>query len=244
MKSTGKFSSGKFSSGKKTIFLFLCLSLLVLTLSSCSSKKGGRFGKAGGFAGGANGAFSDEDLALAERNYSDGNIPLAQDGSGYGGGNGAPFSDIKFSYDSSSIPPEYRDQLQRDSEILRQDPSLKLEIEGHCDSRGTNEYNLALGKSRAKSVAKYLVNLGVEPNQLSTITYGEEIPLAQGESESSFRENRRAHFAVFRQRASLGAEDTGGDNGYRSDPFEADLPGGNAQGQAPSNSEYRNNYPY
>ena len=77
-----------------------------------------------------------------------------------------------------------------------------MEIEGHCDSRGTNEYNLALGKSRAKTVARYLVNLGVQPDQLSTITYGEEIPLETGESESSFSVNRRAHFAIFRNQAS------------------------------------------
>lgn len=236
--------SSSLSSVQKTTIIFFCLLFISFTLSSCSSKKGGRFGKAGGFAGSSNGAFSDEDLALAQRNYSDGNIPLAQDGSSYGGGNGAPFSDIKFSYDSSSIPTEYRDQLQRDAEILRQDPSLKLEIEGHCDSRGTNEYNLALGKSRAKSVAKYLVNLGVEPSQLSTITYGEEIPLAQGESESAFRENRRAHFAVFRQRASLGAENSSAESGYRSDPFEGDVQGTNAELPSDAQSEYRNNYPY
>ncbi len=192
--------------------LSLCLALLLsLGLSACSSKSGAGPGGADGY--GASGVFSDDDLALAER-YGDGNIPNAQEGGLYGAGRGrlgafgagangeGPFQDVRFDYDSSEIPFQYRAQLEQDAQILKEDPTLKVEIEGHCDSRGTNEYNLALGKSRAKTVARYLVNLGVQPDQLSTITYGEEIPLETGESESSFSVNRRAHFAIFRNQAS------------------------------------------
>jgi len=201
------FKSHSFAPVRKATFLTLIVSLS-LGLSACSSKSSGGLAGADGY--GSGGVFSDEDLAMADRDWGDGNIPNAQAGGQFGSGGqfgadgqGGPFQDVRFSYDSSEIPPEYRVQLESDAQILKNDPSLKVEIEGHCDSRGTNEYNLALGKSRAKTVARYLVNLGVQPDQLSTITYGEEIPLETGESETSFASNRRAHFAIFRTRASF-----------------------------------------
>ncbi len=156
------------------------------------------------------GVFSDEDLAMAERKWGDGSIPEAQSGDMFGrggaGGGAAkagntPFQDIHFEFDSSEIPMDYRVQLEKDARVLISDPTIQVEIEGHCDKRGTNEYNLALGKERAKTVARYLVNLGVPPEQLSTITYGEEIPLDPANSDQAFAINRRAHFALYRNKA-------------------------------------------
>ena len=69
-------------------------------------------------------------------------------------------------------------------------------IEGHCDERGTNEYNLALGERRANSAKDYIVNLGVEPSRLKTVSYGEEKPFAEGHSEDAWAQNRRAHFVA------------------------------------------------
>ncbi len=184
-------------------------SLAVLAMFSACTPTKGKIGTDGNgaFGTGPDGAFSDQDLALAERQWGQGNIPEAQSGGQFGSSTtGGPFQDINFGYDSSEIPREFISQLESDARVLAEDSSLKVEIEGHCDSRGTSEYNLALGKARAKSVAKYLVNLGVKPSQLSTITYGEEIPLETSESESAFRANRRAHFAIFRDRASFGGE--------------------------------------
>ena len=177
--------------------ILLNILLFSFLFSGCSSTSSGL---GGGSIG--DGVFSDEDLAMAEREWGDGNIPQAQDGDVYGRGQGgsSPFQDVHFEFDSAEIPTDYRNQLQRDSQILLGDPSVQVEIEGHCDKRGTNEYNLALGKERAKTVARYLVNLGVSPEQLSTITYGEEIPLDPSDSEQAFSINRRAHFALYRDK--------------------------------------------
>ena len=73
----------------------------------------------------------------------------------------------------------------------------KLVVEGHCDERGTAEYNLALGEKRAMEAAKYLVNLGIEKERIRTISYGKEMPLDKGHDEAAWAKNRRAHFVVF-----------------------------------------------
>ncbi|OVE79742.1 hypothetical protein BVY02_02350, partial [bacterium J17] len=143
-----------------------------------------------GGAGADGEGFSDEDLALSGKQWGNGNIPEAQaDGL---------FKDLHFAYDSSAITEEHRQELRANAEILVGDPSIHAEIEGHCDKRGTNEYNLALGEERAKAVASILVSYGVSPSQLSTISYGEEIPIDPGNSETAFAQNRRVHFALFR----------------------------------------------
>jgi peptidoglycan-associated lipoprotein len=75
-------------------------------------------------------------------------------------------------------------------------PTVKIQIEGHCDERGTNEYNLALGERRANSAKKYLISLGMPADQISTISYGEEKPLDPGHNEEAWAKNRRGHFIV------------------------------------------------
>jgi peptidoglycan-associated lipoprotein len=79
---------------------------------------------------------------------------------------------------------------------MTNNPNAKIRIEGHCDERGTNEYNMALGERRANSAKKYLIKLGVKESQLSTISYGEEKPLDPGHNEEAWAMNRRAHFAI------------------------------------------------
>ena len=74
---------------------------------------------------------------------------------------------------------------------------MKIQIEGHCDERGTQEYNLALGQRRADEAAKYLVDLGIGKDRIKTISYGEEMPLDKGQSEAAWAKNRRAHFVTF-----------------------------------------------
>ena len=103
---------------------------------------------------------------------------------------------VFFEYDSDEITGEEADKLQAKAEILRANPSLRLRIEGHADQRGSTEYNLALGQRRAEAVRAYLVNLGVEGSRLSTLSYGKERPLVEGEDEDAFARNRRAEFAV------------------------------------------------
>ncbi len=103
---------------------------------------------------------------------------------------------IYFDFDRSNIKPEFQPVLEGISAWLNERPSKQLLIEGHCDERGTNEYNLALGERRALSVRRYLVGLGIAPDRLHTISYGEERPAAPGSDESAWSQNRRAEFKV------------------------------------------------
>jgi peptidoglycan-associated lipoprotein len=113
-----------------------------------------------------------------------------------GSGGYGPLDDILFGYDSTSLTEEARDTLNQNAEWLRANPSARVELEGHCDNRGTVEYNLALGARRATSARDYLVSLGIAPERLTTISYGEELPLCQEETEDCWARNRRVHFAV------------------------------------------------
>ena len=101
--------------------------------------------------------------------------------------------DIYFDYDRASLTDRGRDQLTRNAELLRQHPQFLLTLEGHCDERGTPEYNLALGERRAYSVRDFLSALGVEESRLRTISYGEERPVCVDSDESCWSQNRRAH---------------------------------------------------
>ena len=102
---------------------------------------------------------------------------------------------IYFDYDSSSVRDDARPVLRANAEALRT-VNAEVTIEGHCDERGSEEYNLALGESRAASVKKYLSNLGVSSSQMRTLSYGEAKPAAMGHDESAWRWNRRSEFAV------------------------------------------------
>lgn len=103
---------------------------------------------------------------------------------------------IYFDFDKSFIKLEYRAVLQAKAEFLKDDPNIHIRIEGNCDERGTNEYNLALGERRADSAAKFLVSLGISPDRIETISYGEERPLASGHGGGAWAQNRRDDFTV------------------------------------------------
>jgi peptidoglycan-associated lipoprotein len=107
-----------------------------------------------------------------------------------------PLDDVYFDYDSADLSMDAREILNLNSEWLRANPSAKIEIEGHTDSRGTVEYNLGLGARRANSVRDYLLTLGISGERMTTISYGKELPLCQEESEGCWQRNRRAHLAV------------------------------------------------
>jgi peptidoglycan-associated lipoprotein len=99
-----------------------------------------------------------------------------------------------FEFDNYTLTPEAREILARNAEWLRQNPSARLSIEGHCDERGSDEYNLALGQRRAEAVKDYLVSLGIADERLRGTSYGEERPAAAGSDESAWSQNRRAEF--------------------------------------------------
>ncbi len=108
----------------------------------------------------------------------------------------AIFKDIHFDYDDFSIRPDAKEILNNIAEWMLQNTSSYVLVEGHCDDRGTNEYNLALGERRAKSAKKYLVQLGVSQKRISTISYGEEKPLDPAQNEAAWAKNRRDHFLI------------------------------------------------
>lgn len=103
---------------------------------------------------------------------------------------------IHFDFDKYDIRLEDTESLKQNAAVLKRFPSVKIQIEGHCDERGTGEYNLALGERRAHSAKEYLVSLGVDENRISTISYGKEKPLDPGHNEEAWAKNRRDEFVV------------------------------------------------
>ena len=104
--------------------------------------------------------------------------------------------DIYFEFDKSTLTPAAQDNLMRKAEWLRENPDTMVTIGGHCDDRGTNEYNLALGDRRAESAKAFLVDLGIDASRLTTISYGEERPVDPRNNEEAWAKNRRDHFEV------------------------------------------------
>ena len=163
--------------------------LIVLTVSGCP-KKPPPPGEAG--LGGSGGAGTS--------GIGEGGIPppgeTTKNEIEFGPERGGPLQDIHFAYDSFELSSEARDILRANATWLQKNAQAKVEVEGHCDERGTVEYNLALGAKRARAARDYLVSLGVAPERLSTISYGEELPLCKESNESCWQQNRRAHFLV------------------------------------------------
>jgi peptidoglycan-associated lipoprotein len=107
---------------------------------------------------------------------------------------------IYFNFDSFNLTADARTVLGANAAWLKANPSSMVEIEGHCDERGTTEYNLALGAKRARAALDYLVSLGVSPARIKTTSYGEELPSCRESTEACYLDNRRARFVEIRQR--------------------------------------------
>lgn len=163
---------------------FATISLIALSLSTsgCSWFSSGS-------GDSEEGALSESDLAAQrEGRFGSGNIPTAE-------GEGM-FRDVHFGYDSYAIEGEARMDLEANAQKLQSQSNMKIVLEGHCDERGTVEYNMALGSQRARAVKNALIALGIPSNRMETISYGEEIPLDAGHSDEAYAKNRRVHFAV------------------------------------------------
>jgi len=104
--------------------------------------------------------------------------------------------DVYFNYDSAALNPAAQEILKKKVAYLEKYSDLSITIEGHCDERGTNEYNLALGERRAESAKNFLVDIGLAASRFKTISFGEENPVATGNDEEAWAKNRRAHFVV------------------------------------------------
>jgi peptidoglycan-associated lipoprotein len=104
--------------------------------------------------------------------------------------------DVYFDFDQSMIRPDAQEVLRKKAEFLRENSMVSVVIEGHCDERGTAEYNLALGERRALAAKAFLMDLGISSSRLSTISYGEERPIDPRSNEEAWARNRRAHFVL------------------------------------------------
>ncbi len=161
--------------------------LLILPLAGACKKKGPRPGEAGAGAAG----LGEEGIA--------GGSSLERARRGLGPEEDGVLGDVHFAFDSYELDSTARDVLTRNLDWLRQNGRAKIELEGHADSRGTIEYNLALGAKRAKAVKDHLVTQGVASDRISTISYGKELPLCHEENETCWARNRRVHAVILGQ---------------------------------------------
>lgn len=114
--------------------------------------------------------------------------------------------DVYFDYDSYSVPSVQSQSIAANAQFLSQHPDLKIVLEGHCDQRGSDEYNLALGDSRVQNVKNELVRLGINPERVKVVSYGKEKPFCTEASEQCWQQNRRAHFTLSTEGTTLSAE--------------------------------------
>jgi len=173
---------------KKTLALLLVGSLAaVFVLSGCGSKEEVM-----------EDITIEPEVAEDIEGVADGDLPLdpVPEDAVYLDITGQEFDDIHFEYDQYRVLDRDVGTLERIAGWLNENPEARLLIEGHCDERGTNEYNMALGEQRALAARRYLVGLGIDSGRLTTISYGEERPLDIGSTEAAWAKNRRAHFAV------------------------------------------------
>ncbi len=206
----------------KTLLIISLLTSLLILVSSCS-KKVVESPTAGPGSSSLSGG-TDINYPPAETGYSETNMPaegtlddtaVVQEGNQQGnlsvnmnetntsdeykkehGRSSVGLSPIYFNFDQAGIRPDMADRMANNALFLKQLPDAKVIVEGNCDNRGTNEYNLALGERRALNAKDYLINLGVEAYRIRTVSYGEERPLFPGQDEFSHSQNRRDDFIL------------------------------------------------
>jgi peptidoglycan-associated lipoprotein len=160
--------------------------VLLLTVS-CASKKPAQEAPAN------NGAES------GKMDPSVGSNDIGLDSGGSDSGKISGLHTVHFDYDSATLSSETRKDLSDNAEWIKTHAKVTVQVEGHCDSRGSVEYNLALGERRAKAVKNYMVSLGIDGKRLTVISYGEEKPIATGDTEEAYAKNRRANFVPMAQ---------------------------------------------
>ena len=109
---------------------------------------------------------------------------------------GGPMKDINFNFDSAALSDDSRATLRANADWLKANAAARIQIEGHCDERGASDYNMALGAKRAQAAMDYLATLGIAANRMSTISYGEEIPMCKEKTEECWAKNRRDRFVL------------------------------------------------
>jgi peptidoglycan-associated lipoprotein len=163
--------------------------IFALALTGCSSKNAAS--TAPGGPGTNPGGLGQEGVGGA------GGSSLSQFQKGkLGTGEQGPLADIHFEYNDYTVRQEDGGILRSNADWLQKNRDRRVQIEGHCDERGSEEYNIALGAKRAQAAKEYLQTLGIPPDRMSTISYGKELPLCTEHTEDCWAENRRDHFAV------------------------------------------------
>ncbi len=193
-------------------FLSVCfVVLIVIFMSSCAQKgittgEGASGGIAteqvhGGHAGGRYADGTGEGVSIKEGAVEEDELA----GSGKRGAEAlkisegrtnAPLLPIYFDFDKYNIRKDMVSRLEHNARYLLENPSVTIQIQGNCDERGTNEYNIALGEKRANSAKQFLVNMGVEASRIDTVSFGEERPLYEGHGEEVWAKNRRDDFVI------------------------------------------------
>ena len=163
-------------------FAALAMMCVALGVAGCSSKKKG-VGEGEGAANVGNQGLGDTSLQALQKGE-------------LGASSGGPLHDIHFSYNDYTVQPQDSSVLRDNANWLNAHPQSNVQVEGHCDERGSEEYNIALGAKRAQSAKDYLITLGISPGRISTISYGKELPLCQDHDETCWAQNRRDHFVV------------------------------------------------
>ena len=153
--------------------LFVLIAVATLVLSACSSK-------------------GTTTTTEAKTSVKD----ILYSATGSDAGQSGDLRTVNFEYDKSALSTVAKAILKTNAEWLKANSNIKIQIEGHCDSKGTIEYNIALGEKRAITVEKYLIALGIKKDRISTISFGKEKPLDSAETEEAWAKNRRANFVI------------------------------------------------
>ena len=170
---------------KNRLFVFLIL-LLVCMLCAPGCRKKGKYSK---------GLSGDDVSRLGGVDITEDTLSARPEGMDIV--SSITFDNVLFEYDSAQIIPAERGKIEAVLEYIVKNPGIGVIIEGHCDERGSREYNLALGEKRALAVRAYLIGLGIDRDNIHTKSYGEEAPLHMGHDEESWSINRRAEFVLY-----------------------------------------------
>ncbi len=189
---------------KLNAFSYIVIVVFALTLAACSKTAAptGPGGSGPGTRGPTGQPGPNDRTGSADLGTGGGSLSEAGKGQSTETPRTSPLQEVYFGFDSFDLSNDARATLKRNADWLKTNQSVRVEIEGHCDDRGTNEYNLALGAKRAQAAKDYLVTLGIPSERLSTISYGEELPVCREQTEDCWQKNRRARFVVSTGRPS------------------------------------------
>jgi peptidoglycan-associated lipoprotein len=193
-----KFSKGgSMESGQiYNVCRIVLLGAGMLFASACSTHKAPEIQSTGGQRTLTKQAQMNPSAKAAVSQTSSSSLDQLKQGTRIGTGASDALKDVYFDFDKYDLRSDARDTLKADAEWLKKNPSATVQIEGHCDDRGTAEYNLALGAKRAQTAKDYLVTLGVAAQRMTTISYGEELPVCRDELENCWQKNRHDRFVV------------------------------------------------